>query len=243
MSNRETVREKPILFSAEMVRAIIAGRKSQSRRVVKPDHVEGIELFDDDKFGFMHAPDCGGYCDYACAAAGEVVDGHIGWTPWGSNPNHWGRLWVREAFDIVDDPAAYHVDDGPRELGTGYECADAIRRGPNGERWVVDYRADGPHTRMMDKAGQRRWKPSIHMPRWASRLTLEIKAVRVERLHDMRGADVAAEGFPFSSDLDQFKFLWKKLNGKTYPWESNPFCWVISFVPLAVPGEGEGNHA
>lgn len=228
-----TVKERPILFSGEMVRAILDGRKTQTRRILTPQ------------------PSGPGPSHAACIGGGEWVfgnnSGQIVKCPYGSVGD---RLWVREAFDIVDDPAAYHVGDGPREPieyeGETYECADAVRRGPNGERWVVDYAAD-KNTRIMDKAGTRRWRPSIHMPRWASRLTLEITGVRVERVQDISEEDAKTEGinpiYPPGSDEATyingpggFRCLWDQINGAG-AWERNDWLWVISFKRLTKEGE------
>jgi hypothetical protein len=201
------MKERPILFSAPMIKAILERRKRQTRRIIRADHAEGIETDDGEpsgKFSFMHAPDCGGYCDYGCAAAGEVLDGHIGWTPWGSNPRHWGKLWVRETFQI------HEVDD------------------VQGDR--VFYRADDPLINARWKIAK--WKPAIFMPRWASRITLQILNIRVERVQEITEADAQAEGFGGPSgetSIDQFRRLWDVINGKRASWESNPWVWVIGF--------------
>lgn len=215
MVTSTTVKERPILFSGPMVRAILDGRKTQTRRVIKaPDQ---LELDDEDLFCFSHAPDCGGYCDYACAAHGEVVDGHIGWTPWGSHPKHTGRLWVREMWQ-------------PARL-------------ENGDPTTI-YKAD------FDRHGTShaypRWRPSIHMPRSASRLTLEITDVRVQRLSQINWLDAVAEGFgpgPGDHHVDSpqtdadreacigaFMATWDKLNGpRGYPVSSDPWVWALTF--------------
>ena len=182
------VKERPILFSAPMVRAILDGRKTQTRRIVKPHPPDGWVPIAVERYS--PAID-----DGDLMRDGPEIFGAYG-EDWGVKCPYGGpgeRLWVREAFDIVDDPAAYHKDDGPRDDSLTYQCADAVRRGPNGERWVVDYRAE-TNTRIMDKTGDRKWRPSIHMPRWASRITLEIESVRVERVQEISEADAGAEG-------------------------------------------------
>lgn len=214
------VKERPILFSGPMVRAILDGRKTQTRRIMKPQHVDLMERDDDGRFMFMHAPTCGSYCDYACASEGEVLDGHVGWTPWGSHPERHGRLWVRETFLT-------------REAG----------------RHVV-YKADmDPIKAAGFGAMYGGWKPSIFMPRAASRITLEITRVRVERLQDISEADALAEGFvklpasgrvvlskggqyfgnAWSNAREAFAELWEAINGKG-SWQRNPWVWAIDFV-------------
>lgn len=226
-------RERPILFTGRLVRAILAGRKTQTRRLIRPGHAEGLEVDDDGVTVFMHSPTCGGGCDYACAAEGEVLDGHVGWTPWGSNPRHWGRLWVRETWADLrgggfSAPFAYRADSIQRD---GTENGD-------GKQARLDYGV--------------KWRPSIFMPREACRLVLEVEAVRVERLQAITVADAMAEGVPQTAgeayaagliDLDtahghewdnrtspeNFARLWDSINGKRGAWASNPFVWVITF--------------
>ena len=252
------VKERPILFSAPMVRAILDGRKTQTRRIVKPQptFIESSGRWKWEPTGAVTASrEWWEYMD----SLSNCPYGVIG-----------DRLWVREAFDIVDDPAAYHKDDGPRDDSPTYQCADAVRRGPNGERWVVDYRAE-TNTRIMDKTGDRKWRPSIHMPRWASRITLEIESVRVERVQEISEADARAEGCietwtetwwqgyrefdgemhhqqaigdappawmiePKKMNMDHlrtsaaknFQMLWHQINGWD-SWEQNPWVWVLTF--------------
>jgi hypothetical protein len=232
------VKERPIIFSAPMVRAILSGAKTQTRRIIKPQPRwdDPVWWWDDKPFVSDEA--------MADHLFHEVYGTHG--TPYGSVWEEGGdRLWVRESFDIVDDPAAYHVDDGPRQDDHGYKCPDAVKRGPNGERWVVDYAAN-ENTRLMDRDGVRRWKPSIHMPRWASRIALEITDVRVQRVQEIgrdgrKAVDVLAEGItpeqianeqkwfhPDDSPALAFARLWEAVNGKG-SWESNPWVWAITF--------------
>lgn len=196
-------RECPILFSAPMVRAILEGRKTMTRRVVKKP--EQFEIDEDGKFCFSHSPDCGGYCDYACACAGEVIDGHIGWTPYGSNPNHWSRLWVRETF-------AYNT-----------MLPKGMHTGPND----LHFKATCDRGRIKSEE----WRSPFFLPRWGSRITLKITSIRVERLQDVTEADVIKEGCPDAIlyGTGWFKTLWDEINGGKHPWASNPWVWVYSF--------------
>ncbi len=218
------VKERPILMSAPMVCAILDDRKKHTRRVIKPQP-RGIE---------------------------PEHDGNGLWAWWRieNDKNAWDdrrcpygrpgdRLWVRESFDIVDDPAARLPDEPPSEIA-GYDCPDAVKRGPNNERWVVDYRATPP-SRIMDTTGQRRWRPSIHMPRWASRITLEVTSVRVEKIQDLDGKwdDIRAEGFRCDlcdggycrACFERFRELWDHMNkDRGFGWDVNPWVWVVEFT-------------
>ena len=205
------MKERPIIFNSDMVRAILDGRKTQTRRIVKPQPTVEIK-----------------YREYLA-----VVDGKKIKCPYGAPGD---RLWVREAFCVVDDR----------------EFSGDVDEAPEGAVWV-DYRATpryappdvaypaGWENDPID-AEHLTWRPSIHMPRWASRITLEITNVRVERLQEISEEDCLAEGMrPFDptskldqvfSDLtpqDKFSALWDSINGKRAPWESNPWCWVTEF--------------
>jgi hypothetical protein len=135
----------------------------------------------------------------------------------------------------------------------------------NGSENTVLYKADYPQLRAIDDDGSQkwtkagyeasvRWTPSIHMPRWASRITLEITDVRVQRLRELSESEAEAEGVEFCSDAMDFGKtvggylhnhvqggsyfaafikLWNKINGKKHSWESNPWVWVIQFEKLS----------
>jgi hypothetical protein len=240
------------LFSAEMVRAILAGRKTQTRRVVKPQPWEypfgGPEMYQPTviRKGFEEAGD-EIYGIYG-------LDGEWGVRcPYGQPGD---LLWVREAHRILDDPAARFADEPetpPHPDFGSYDAGVAIRRGENGERLVVDYRADGGHGRIRDRMGKPQWKPSIHMPRWACRLTLRVTDVRVERVQEISRDDSRAEGLKHANahqigktyyapgwvedPRDAFARLWDSINAKRAPWESNPWVWVVEFERV------EGAHA
>jgi len=191
------MKERPILFSAPMVRALLDGSKTQTRRVVKPQPAPwgqhgGWQLpgfcASDDK-GFRH-----GAPIFKC--------------PYGKPGD---RLWVREAFARIDGQTRPWIE--------------------------TDYRATYKHgDRLGDTLGiKKRWTPSIHMPRHASRITLEITSVRVERLQDISESDAMAEGVKNSLHLsggrfarENFEHLWWSINGEG-SWEANPWVWVVEF--------------
>lgn len=195
------MKEHPILFSGAMVRAILVGRKTMTRRVMKPqpkgapDNVRAIEVIAAE----MLAGDC---CPY-----GQPGD----------------RLWVRETWadvrgmfdpDLFPCGYAYRCDsdDEALEIARGYGVC---------------------------------WKPSIFCPRCASRITLEVTAVRVERLQDITEEDAEAEGvgpiIPTEADwwmprrpyASMFLQLWESINAKRgFGWDVNPWLWVVSFRRL-----------
>lgn len=195
------MKERPILFSGAMVRAILDGRKTQTRRIVKP--VRGFERHNICTPSMMADP-------WAVWWHGSEFD-RVGCSqecPYGRPGD---RLWVRESFTHF----------GPRYI----------------------YRADypGDFTPISDGIGGP-WKPSIHLPRAASRITLGVTDVRVERLNNISAEDAKAEGCDSCTPYDQFRALWDSINGKTFPWASNPWVWVVSFEvkAKASPASNEG---
>lgn len=197
--------ERPILFSGPMVRAILDGRKTQTRRVVKPQPLVGSE----GDFWWPDAPPRRRhYAGDEHLRRGLAQD----LCPYGAPGD---LLWVRETWarDVPGCPG-----------GLSYR-ADHI-----------DPAGDGP-------AHPMRWRPSIHMPRVASRITLRVEAIRVERLNDITEADARAEGIDpevyevppgasFASYVAAFSTLWDAINGKRAPWASNPWVFVVSFRRL-----------
>lgn len=208
------MREKPILFSGPMVRAILDDRKGQTRRVVKPQPTErdlsaGTR---DGIFPFIHKQ---GTADW-------FINGPLRIGPWKCPYGHPGdRLWVRETWHGA-------VDGDEPNYGIIYKASwphgpgDAFKRDDRAGRYFIGS-TDG------------KWRPSIFMPRWASRIDLEITDIRVERVNEITPDDAFREGFelhdsdPITGDVCLFSSLWDSINGKKYPWESNPHVWVISF--------------
>jgi hypothetical protein len=218
------MKERPILFSAPMVRAILSGVKTQTRRVAKT---------------VTSLPDGKGYTCLQRPGSNTVlplVDGQWQWQPaagdaWRPYPRMeeycpYGkpgdRLWVRETWAPM--------------IGGGYV-----------------YAADYTDQRLKEKDGHGFWKPSIFCKRETSRITLEIVSVRVERLQKITEADAIAEGIEaFVMDLEgstvttfrdyltgemnraarnSYETLWQSMNG-TESWAGNPFVWVIEFKTL-----------
>ena len=202
-------KKRPILFSGPMIRAILEGRKHQTRRVVKPQpikwHTVKLAPYQLEEEPGVWSPLTDKSEDRRC--------------PYGVPGD---RLWVRETFALVEWTDAHRVT----------------------EKDHVLYRADDPNSSEWRPEDGDRWKPSIFMPRWASRITLEVTEVRVERLQDISEEDVRAEGISADSasqfvghghPIDDtawiiaYADLWNHINGKKYPWESNVWVWAISF--------------
>lgn len=189
-------RERPILFSGAMVRAILDGAKTQTRRVV-------TRRVNDEGQWVVTRP--GGWADGRPHTSEEIVG--QGWRcPYGQPGD---RLWVRETW-------------WPR-------CGDAHLYGIREVVYRCDYGGTG------GCLTPRSWRPSIHMPRWASRLTLELTAVRVQRVQEISKEDATAEGFERTPCLpidprDWFRGRWDALNAKRgYPWDANPWVWALTF--------------
>jgi len=211
------MRERPILFSAPMIGAILSGSKSQTRRTVRTvpschdaDRAVPALLV---KRG-EHAGSC------------VVLDDKLGpaWSPAGGDPYRpyqWhdrlspfgepgDRLWVRETWR----PMSWSLHGTPARGET-----------------EIEYRADvGDRDDDTERAP---WRPSIFLPRWASRITLEVTGVRVERLQAVTEADAKAEGVRpnhLGFHREMFCTLWDAINAKRAPWASNPWIWVVSFA-------------
>lgn len=195
------MKERPILFSAPMVRAILDGTKTQTRRIVKHPAAEGKSGWHPTTTGWQYLP--GGSERPVC--------------PYGRPGD---RLWVRETHA----PAADCWGAWERRM-----CMDSTGPAP-----IIHYQADGGDPFI------ERWRPSIHMPRWASRINLEITSVRVERLQDISEADAIAEGISKSDRTGgwlpgncaapewAYRELWEQINGAG-SWEANPWVWVVEF--------------
>lgn len=204
--------ERPILFSAPMVSALLAGTKTQTRRVVKPTRGRPIDFLGGGPIGGpeWNNPECWGYEHHDSAtwvllrSRGEPDDAQYP-CPYGQPGD---QLWVRETF------------------------AEGIHQMADVNHWA--YAAD--HFGAQQRLGDR-WTPSIHMPRWASRITLEITSMRVERLQDISVADAIAEGCPGGEHgdryaaLEQYRALWESINGPG-SWDANPWVWVVEFRRL-----------
>lgn len=214
------MRERGIIFNAEMVRAILDGRKTQTRRVMQfqpesPSH--GIRFITEAK----SSADIGKYFWSESNALGNRARSKLFTCPFGQPGD---RLWVRETWS--EDFANYYPNDR-----VWYAANDDRRR----DIEIVDG-VRGIYSPESDVHVPFRWRPSIHMPRWASRITLEITGVRVERLCDISDEEAGKEGYPanpypFGGRMD--KWLWfRQLWDSIYPNQSfkhNPWVWVVEF--------------
>ncbi|HIH9739945.1 TPA: morphogenetic protein [Klebsiella pneumoniae] len=196
------MKERGMIFNAEMVRAILDGRKTQTRRIMAPQPADDIErcIFPNpEAIGWKsslrhkHGSTTAHFCHY-----GKPGD----------------RIWVRETWNKYGGLLTYRAD----------------------HDWIDDMRKETVCTA--------KWVPSIHMPRWASRILLEITDVRVERLNSISQEDAQAEGLeltgwrPTYSDpdsggevmtpYDNFAELWSSIYGDE-SWQANPWVWVIEF--------------
>lgn len=199
--------ERPILFSTLMVQAILDGRKTMTRRVIKlPSYIKQQEnglytLFaDGDAYLDQHIE--------------ELVETGYLRCPYGKSGD---ILWVRETWAHED---AWYDDAPDMEWKNIHK---------DGKCTWVDYKA----TETQDEV--EKWRPSIFMPRWACRIKLLIKDIRVERLQDMCVADCVHEGVDVGNAWTvnakpAFIKLWDGINSKRgYGWDKNPWVWVVSF--------------
>ncbi len=226
------MKEHPILFSDGMVRAINFGTKAQTRRVMQKqppsgDVVMGCHY---SRSGWSFGIEGGG-----CRCTGTVT------CPYGAEGD---RLWVREAWrpvgwteDFLRATIDYRADGMMRDVEP--RVADSyVWAG----RWGAALERQGakPDVRgylVFPNEKEQRWHPSIHLPRWASRIILEVTDVRVQRVQEISEEDAAAEGVtPMAvlpgdrlSHVAAFAMLWDSINHARAPWDSNPWVWAITF--------------
>lgn len=220
------MKERGMIFNGEMVRALLDGRKTQTRRIIKDCTVGSDQI---SKFIQIEKKFIGCYPEDVPELIRECC-------PYGVPGD---RIWVRETFqgplvheELFEEYSAY-----PEKFETPEYC---------------EYAADGgvrPEYCDLDDNLRHGWRPSIHMPRWASRILLEITNVRVERLNAISEEDAEAEGIDMEALYDSqdcydciadhnmtgrptvtgaFKYLWESIYGED-GWKSNPWVWVIEF--------------
>ncbi|MEX5854803.1 hypothetical protein AB6H27_20090 [Providencia huaxiensis] len=209
------MKERGIIFNAEMVRAILDGRKTQTRRIINPQP----ELTQKSGFkwkGSLFGAGSDNRETNRNFAHKKCPFGKVG-----------DRLWVRETWQgpLVDSEKAYDLFKDPTPYQKIENCV---------------YKADGgyaPEYIDCDDNFRQGWRPSSNMPRWASRITLEITDVRVERLQAASDDDFKAEGYPLERALTGgstdafcwFRHLWDSVSKPDCNFESNPWVWVIEF--------------
>ncbi|CAM7402895.1 hypothetical protein [Klebsiella pneumoniae] len=198
------MKERGMIFNGEMVRAILDGRKTQTRRIMAPQPADDIER------GIFPNPEVIGWKSSLRHKHGSTT----------AHFCHYGkpgdRIWVRETWNKYGGLLTYRAD----------------------HDWIDDMRKETVCTA--------KWVPSIHMPRWASRILLEITDVRVERLNAISEEDARAEGIidggclncgepepcgcanPEPDAADAFAYLWQSIYGQE-SWNANPWVWVIEF--------------
>lgn len=224
--------ERPILFSAPMVRAILDGTKAQTRRVVSRHNsrLDGCEHCKDLPVDLSTAwvdegpSPAGNSGPYLKARHTELDSVHRIYPRIRSGD----RLWVRETWRAE----TFLSDEGYALVTVDYSADGVSRELRPPDSWTI------PKSSI---AGQ---SPSIHMPRWASRITLEVTNVRVERVQDISEEDAKAEGVDYTAEDKQdiagrfavglhtlpFIRLWDSINAKRgYGWNANPYVWVIEF--------------
>jgi hypothetical protein len=228
--------DRPIIFSAHMIRALLDGRKTQTRRVLKVQPPEGAKFFAWDigpagAFASFIKPDVRGNADLYPSRL----------TAWRGD-----RLWVKEVWNAFtfseDGECAWPTDKIPtadevrdiRDAAYRFDVQAVYRESDRARKWFAD----------------QKWRSPIHMPRWASRLTLIVTDVRVQRLLDISEADAVAEGVedggctecggssrasppccyrPSPDFRDSFAFLWNSLHGPD-AWAANPWVCALTFT-------------
>jgi hypothetical protein len=259
------MKEKPIIFSAPMVRAILDNRKFQTRRIVKPKQLALIHSVVALPGGEFHQA----FMDGKFIVSATGAQGHESVamrSPYGQPGD---RLWVKETWRYLQEP------------GTNVESGSDSGGGSRNARRRVIYRADEFRPCVTDENNSSgkvlensavSWRSSLFMPRSASRILLEVTAVRIEHLQDISLADAIAEGMsgdenkpescseapkssrtngsakavanaetanqPLRGPIERYRELFEILNGPG-AWEANPLVWVVDFVPIRAGFAGQ----
>lgn len=219
------MKEHGILFSSAMVKALLAGTKTQTRRTVKAQSAECADVWADNGDGTWSSGWRGDGGNLATLETVRAPHGPVG-----------RRLYAKETYGLRS-----HTDVTSWFRGS-------IKGWKDAEPWAVDYRADWGSNQE-----DCFWRPSVHMPRWASRITLEVTRVRVERVGDITPADALAEGFadhareppdedprevgyqehvPGAFARERFADLWDEINGAG-SFAASPWVWVYDFRRVA----------
>jgi len=213
------MKERPIIYSTEMIKAILNDRKTQTRRVALMRHLylriwtqaTHWEMSEWSKAPLKELP------------LGYPIEDVLDCCPYGIPGD---RLWVKETFQV----ATLVGDDADEWWEVEHERLPKEK--PNLDYWRIHYKADGRNE-------VETWRPSIFMPRWASRISLEIVNVRVERVQEISEIDCEIElgQAPYSlgdNAYVMFKELWNSINAKRgFGWDVNPWVWVIEFKRVA----------
>lgn len=234
------MKDRGMIFNGEMVRAILDGRKTQTRRPLKWKQTRFTEIGErEDGSNWPWSEDTEKVCD------------HWHPCPFGAVGD---RIWVRETWALLGNEDGCCVDwndnlckGDEKTAARIYRASCEQRPGDYGLWSIPDNAYWKPHTENEKFEGA--WRPSIHMPRWASRITLEITDVRVERLNGISETDAEAEGINMEALFDSqdcydciadhnmtgrptakgaFKYLWESIYGEEN-WQANPWVWVIEF--------------
>ena len=241
------MKERGMIFNSEMVRAILDGRKTQTRRIMKVQP-------ESNQLGLLLITDSTKHSDIGKShwaesnATGNHVRSKLFSSPFGAVGE---RIWVRETWATLGNEDGCYVDwednlckGDERSAARIYRASCEQRPGDYGLWSIPDDAYWKPHTKEHKFEGA--WRPSIHMPRWASRILLEITDVRVERLNAISEEDARAEGIidggclncgepepcgcanPEPDATDAFAYLWQSIYGQDN-WNANPWVWVIEF--------------
>ena len=216
------MKERPLLYTAPMVRATLNNTKTQTRRL------RGLDRINASPNDWSHPGSIGD--DHNLYARfinkdGDVVDVKC---PYGKPGD---QLWVRETWQYADwtedgYPFIKYEADGSLVLHERIpeDWDDRLER-----IWVK--LSEEENYNIDKRAADRKWRPSIHHPRWASRIQLEITNIRVERLQECSVSDALAEGIKHNSmnyPPVEYRWLWESINGPG-SWDANPWVWVVEF--------------